>query len=155
MISNKDISEALLQNERVVSCVFLGKGIFLLRMEGDSLPMKTNSYGVMQIVDPERFNKEFSPRNFVVGMEELDLAIDMEDEQFCLEPPVRVAEEWEEESSEIELDSIGELETFEDFANSWEAHECSDHAASIVPELDDDWEEIESDDGHRELYQND
>ena len=129
MISNKDISEALLQNERVVSCVFLGKGIFLLRMEGDSLPMKTNSYGVMQIVDPERFNREFSPRNFVVGMDELDLAIDMEDEQFCLEPPMRVAEEWEE-SDEL---TIGELETFEDFANNWE--------------------EIESDDGHRELYQ--
>jgi len=131
MISNKIISEALLQNERVVSCVFLGKGIFLLRMEGDSLPMKTNSYGVMQIVDPERFNREFSPRNFVVGMDELDLAIDMEDEQFCLEPPMRVAEEWEE-SDEL---TIGELETFEDFANNWE--------------------EIESDDGHRELYQHD
>jgi len=131
MISNKDISEALLQNERVVSCVFLGKGIFLLRMEGDSLPMKTNSYGVMKIVDLERFNKEFSPRNFVVGMDELDLAIDMEDEQFCLEPPMRVAEEWEE-SDEL---TIGELETFEDFANNWE--------------------EIESDDGHRELYQHD
>ena len=130
MISNRDISEALLQNERVVTCQFLGKGIFLLRMEGDSLPMKTNSYGVMQIVDPERFNKEFSPRNFVVGMDELDQVLDMEDEQFCLEPPMRVAEEWDESE-----DSIGELETFEDFAN--------------------DWEEIESDDGHRELYQND
>jgi hypothetical protein len=130
MISNRDISEALLQNERVVTCQFLGKGIFLLRMEGDSLPMKTNSYGVMQIVDPERFNKEFSPRNFVVGMDELDQVLDMEDEQFCLEPPMRVAEEWDESE-----DSIGELETFEDFANSWE--------------------EIESDDGHRELYQND
>ena len=127
MISNRDISEALLQNVRVVSCQFLGKGIFLLRMEGDSLPMKTNSYGVMQIVDPERFNKEFSPRNFVVGMDELELAIDMEDEQFCLEPPMRVAEEWEE-SGEL---TIGELETFED------------------------WEEVESDDGHRELYQHD
>ena len=127
MISNRDISEALLQNVRVVSCQFLGKGIFLLRMEGDSLPMKTNSYGVMQIVDPERFNKEFSPRNFVVGMDELDLVLDMEDEQFCLEPPVRVAEEWEE-SSDL---TIGELETFED------------------------WEEVESDDGHRELYQYD
>jgi hypothetical protein len=127
MISNRDISEALLQNERVVSCVFLGKGIFLLRMEGDSLPMKTNSYGVMKTVDLERFNREFSPRNFVVGMDELDLAIDMEDEQFCLEPPMRVAEEWEE-SGEL---TIGELETSED------------------------WEEVESDDGHRELYQND
>ena len=127
MISNRDISEALLQNERVVSCVFLGKGIFLLRMEGDSLPMKTNSYGVMKIVDLERFNKEFSPRNFVVGMDELDQVLDMEDEQFCLEPPMRVAEEWEE-SGEL---TIGELETFED------------------------WEEVESDDGHRELYQYD
>jgi hypothetical protein len=128
MISNRDISEALLQNERVVSCQFLGKGIYLLRMEGDSLPTKTNSYGVMRIVDLERFNAEFSPRNFVVGMDELDLVLDMEDEQFCLEPPMRVAEEWDESE-----DSIGELETFEDFANSWQ--------------------EIESDDGHRELYQ--
>ena len=128
MISNRDIGEALLQNERVVSCEFLGKGIYLLRMVGDDLPMKTNSYGVMKIVHLERFNAEFSPRNFVVGMDELDLAIDMEDEQFCLEPPMRVAEEWED-------DSIGELETFEDFAN--------------------DWEEIESGNGHKELYQND
>ena len=127
MISNRDISEALLQNVRVVSCQFLGKGIYLLRMEGDSYPRKMNSYGIMKVVDLERFNKEFSPRNFVVGMDELDLAIDMEDEQFCLEPPMRVAEEWEE-SSDL---TIGELETFED------------------------WEEVESDDGHRELYQYD
>jgi hypothetical protein len=69
----------------------------------------------MKIVDLERFNSEFSPRNFVVGMDELELAIDMEDEQFCLEPPVRVAEEWEE-SSDL---TIGELETFEDFAMNW------------------------------------
>jgi len=127
MISNRDISEALLQNVRVVSCQFLGKGIYLLRMEGDSYPRKMNSYGIMKVVDLERFNKEFSPRNFVVGMDELDLVLDMEDEQFCLEPPVRVAEEWEE-SSDL---TIGELETFED------------------------WEEVESDDGHRELYQHD
>jgi len=127
MISNRDIGEALLQNERVVSCEFLGKGIYLLRMEGDSYPRKMNSYGIMKVVDLERFNKEFSPRNFVVGMDELDLVLDMEDEQFCLEPPMRVAEEWEE-SSEL---TIGELETFED------------------------WEEVESDDGHRELYQYD
>ena len=127
MISNRDIGEALLQNERVVSCQFLGKGIYLLRMEGDSYPRKMNSYGIMKVVDLERFNKEFSPRNFVVGMDELDLVLDMEDEQFCLEPPMRVAEEWEE-SDEL---TIGELETFED------------------------WEEVESDDGHRELYQYD
>ena len=135
MISNKDIGEALLRNDKVVTCRFLGKGIFLLTMVGDSYPRKMNSYGVMQTVDLERYNREFSPRNFVVGMDEAEASIDMEDENFCLEPPMRVAEEWEEESSEIELDSIGELETFEDFAN--------------------DWEEIESDDGHRELYQND
>ena len=107
MISNRDVGEALLQNVRVVSCQFLGKGIYLLRMEGDSYPRKMNSYGVMQTVDLERFNKEFSPRNFVVGMDEAEASIDMEDEQFCLEPPMRVAEEWE--------DSIGELETFEDW----------------------------------------
>ena len=101
MISNRDISEALLQNERVVSCVFLGKGIFLLRMEGDSLPMKTNSYGVMKIVDLERYNREFSPRNFVVGMGELEQAADAE---------------------------------YELYEKNWEA--------------------LESDDGHRELYQN-
>ncbi len=96
MISNEHIGEAIQRNNDVDTCQFLGKGIFLLRMEGDSLPMKTNSYGVMKTVDLERFNREFSPRNFVVGMDELDLAIDMEDEQFCLEPPMRVAEEWEE-----------------------------------------------------------
>lgn len=99
MISNRDITEALLQNDRVVSCQFLGKGIFLLRMEGDSLPMKTNSYGVMQVVDPERFNREFSPRNFVVGMDELEAAADAE---------------------------------YELYQNNWE--------------------KLESDDGHRELY---
>ena len=107
MISNRDITEALLQNERVVSCQFLGKGIFLLRMENDNLPMKTNSYGVMKIVDLERFNREFSPRNFVVGMGELDLAADRE------------------------LD----------------AHDMQ--CAKAKAEF---WEEIESDDGHRELY---
>ena len=99
MISNRDISEALLQNERVVTCQFLGKGIFLLRMEGDSLPMKTNSYGIMKIVDPERFNREFSPRNFVVGMDELD-----------------------------------------------------EHDMQCAKAEQEHWEELESDDGHRELY---
>ena len=91
MISNKDIGEALERNDDVVSCQFLGEGIFLLRMSGDSLPMKTNSYGVMQIVDPELFYKEFSPRVFVTNLMETDV---------------------------------------------------------------DNWEELESDDGHRELYQN-
>jgi hypothetical protein len=97
MISNKDIGEALHQNDRVVSCQFLGKGIYLLRMAGDDLPMKTNSYGVMKIVDLERFNREFSPRNFVTNLMTEDAGENM-----------------------------------------------------VV----DNWEETESDDGHRELYQN-
>ena len=99
MISNKLIGEALLRNDNVVSCVFLGKGIFLLRMEGDSLPMKTNSYGVMKTVDPELFNREFSPRIFVVGMDDLEAMVEAEEEHRY-----------------------------------------------------ENWEEIESDDGHRELY---
>jgi len=111
MISNKLIGEALLRNDNVVSCVFLGKGIFLLRMEGDSLPMKTNSYGVMKIVDPELFNREFSPRTFVVGMDELEVVADTE--------------------SEVVFGAAAKRE-FE-----W---------------LEKNWEEVESDDGHRDLY---
>ncbi len=107
MISNTDITESLIKNDRVVSCQFLGKGIFLLRMEGDTLPMKTNSYGVMKIVDLERFNREFSPRNFVVGMDELDLSADRE------------------------LDA---------------------HDMQCAKAEQEHWEELESDDGHRELY---
>jgi|TARA_R110000751_G_scaffold271972_1_gene372132 hypothetical protein len=111
MISNKLIGEALLRNDNVVSCVFLGKGIFLLRMEGDSLPMKTNSYGVMKTVDPELFNREFSPRIFVVGMDELEVVADTE--------------------SEVVFGAAAKRE-FE-----W---------------LEKNWEEVESDDGHRDLY---
>jgi len=111
MISNKIIGEAILQNERVVSCVFLGRGMFLLRMEGDSLPMKTNSYGVMKIVDLERFNREFSPRNFVVGMDELDLSADRELDAHDMQCAKAKAEFWENEQFD---------------------------PASIVPELDDD-----------------
>ena len=107
MISNRDVGEALLQNERVVSCQCLGKGIYLLRMEGDNLPMKTNSYGIMKIVDLERFNREFSPRNSLVGMGEL------------------------EQEADRELD----------------AHDMQ--CAKAKAEF---WEEIESDDSHRELY---
>ena len=76
-------------------------------MEGDNLPMKTNSYGIMKIVDLERFNREFSPRNFVVGMGEL------------------------EQEADRELD----------------AHDMQ--CAKAKAEF---WEEIESDDSHRELY---
>ena len=99
MISNKDIGEALLRNDKVVTCRFLGKGIFLLTMVGDSYPRKMNSYALMQTVDLERFNREFSPRNFVVGMGELEQAADAEHEIY-----------------------------------------------------EKNWEETESDDGHRELY---
>jgi hypothetical protein len=105
MISNKLIGEALLRNDRVVRCQFLGKGVFLLTMEGDSYPRKMNSYGVMKVVDLERFNAEFSPRNFVVGMGELELD---ENDMQCAKA-------------------------------EYEYHEAN-------------WEELESDDGHRELY---
>ena len=107
MISNEHIGEALERNYDVVSCQFLGKGIYLLLMVGDELPMKTNSYGVMKIVDLERVNREFSPRNVVVGMGEL------------------------EQGADRELD----------------AHDMQ--CAKAKAEF---WEEIESDDGHRELY---
>jgi hypothetical protein len=121
MISNKLIGEAIAQNDDVVTCQFLGNGMFLLRMVDDELPQKMNSYAVMKTVDRDWFDLQFSPRTFETNL--------TEDEQFCLEPPVRVAEEWDESD-----DSIGELDTLEDFANNWE--------------------EIESDDGHRELYEN-
>ena len=100
MISNELIGEALQRNDNVVSCQFLGKGIFLLRMEGDSLPMKTNSYGVMKTVDLERFNREFSPRNFVVGMDELDLAADRELDEHDMQCAKAKREFWEEVESD-------------------------------------------------------
>ena len=113
MISNELICEALLRNDNVVSCQILGKGIYLLRMEGDNLPTKTNSYGIMKIVDPERFNREFSPRNFVVGMGELEIVAEKE------------LDEHDMQCAKAE----------------YEYHEAN-------------WEALESDDGHRELYQN-
>ena len=121
MISNKLIGKALARNDDVVTCQFLGNGMFLLRMVDDELPQKMNSYAVMKTVDRDWFDLQFSPRTFETNL--------TEDEQFCLEPPMRVAEEWDESD-----DSIGELDTIEDFSNNWE--------------------EIESDDGHRELYEN-
>jgi len=92
-----------------------------------------NSYGVLKVIDTVWYGMQFAPRNLTKEMADGIEAADAQyDEQFSLQPPVRVVEEYEE-SCEIELDSIGELETFEDFAN--------------------DWEEIESDDGHLELYE--
>ena len=70
MISNELIGEALQRNDNVVSCQFLGKGIFLLRMVGDSLPMKMNSYAVMQTVDPDWYECEFAPKTFVTNLME-------------------------------------------------------------------------------------
>ena len=95
MISNEHIGEALHRNHDVVSCQFLGKGIYLLLMVGDELPMKTNSYGVMKIIDEEWFNRQFSPRVFVTNLMTEDAGEQM---------------------------------------------------------VTDNWEETESDDGHRELY---
>jgi hypothetical protein len=88
MISNKLIGEALLRNDNVVSCQFLGKGIFLLRMIGDEFAQKMNSYAVMNVLEPE--------------LDEVDM-------------------------------------------------QCALAAAEFY---EANWEELESDDGHRELYQN-
>jgi len=63
MISNKDIGEALLRNDNVVSCKFLGRGIFLLLMADWELPQKMNSYAVMKAVDPTWYSIQFAPRN--------------------------------------------------------------------------------------------
>jgi len=142
MISTTDIFEAAARNADVYTLQYLGDGLYMLLMEDDRnnglLPQKMNSYGVLKVIDTVWYNMQFAPRNLTKEnadyIEAADAQYDepVSDEEFCLTSPVRVAEEYEE-SCEIELDSIGELETFEDFAN--------------------DWEEIESDDGHLELYQ--
>jgi len=142
MIETKDIFEAAARNADVYTLQYLGDGLYMLLMEDDRnnglLPQKMNSYGVLKVIDTVWYNMQFAPRNLTKEnadyIEAADAQYDepVSDEEFCLKSPVRVAEEYEE-SCEIELDSIGELETFEDFAN--------------------DWEEIESDDGHLELYQ--
>ena len=141
MIPRNDIFEAAQRNADVYYMNYLGDGLYMLLMEDDRNngrePQKMNSYGVLKVIDPTWYGMQFAPRNLTKEMEDsveaADVQYDEADfEDFCLQPPVRVAEEYEE-SCEIELDSIGELETFEDFAN--------------------DWEEIESDDGHLELYQ--
>ena len=109
MISNKDIGEALLRNDKVVTCRFLGKGIFLLTMVGDSYPRKMNSYALMKTVDLERFNSEFSPRNFVVGMDELEPVADRELDEHDMQCAKAKAEFWEE----IESDD-GHRELYDD-----------------------------------------
>jgi hypothetical protein len=137
MISTTDIFDAASRNPEVYTLRYLGTGLYILHMEDDRnnglLPQKMNSYGVLKVIDPTWYGMQFAPRNLTKEMADGIEAADAQyDEQFSLQPPVRVAEEYEE-SCEIELDSIGELETFEDFAN--------------------DWEEVESDDGHVELYE--
>jgi hypothetical protein len=142
MISTTDIFDAASRNPEVYTLRYLGTGLYILHMEDDRnnglLPQKMNSYGVLKAIDPTWYGMQFAPRNLTKemadGIEAADAQYDepVNDEEFCLERPLRVAEEYEE-SCEVELDSIGELETFEDFAN--------------------DWEEIESDDGHLELYE--
>ena len=140
MIASSDIFDAAKRNDEVYILQYLGTGLYLLLMEDDRnnglQPQKMNSYGVLKVIDPTWYGMQFAPRNLTKEMEDsveaADVQYDEADfEDFCLQPPVRVAEEWDE-SEEL---TIGELETFEDFANNWE--------------------EIESDDGHRELYQYD
>jgi len=130
MISTTDIFEAAARNMDVYTLQYLGDGLYILLMEDDRnnglLPQKMNSYGVLQVIDPTWYGMQFAPRNLTKEMADGIEAADAQyDEQFSLQPPVRVAEEYEE-SCEMELDSIGELETFEDFANDWEEIESGD-----------------------------
>lgn len=72
MISNELIGEAIARNDDVCSCKFLGKGMFLLRMVGDELPQKMNSYAVMKIVDRNWFEIAFSPNTYITSEAEED-----------------------------------------------------------------------------------
>ena len=63
MISNELIGEAIQRNNDVVTCQFLGEGLFLLLMADWELPQKMNSYAVMQTVDPTWYSIQFAPRN--------------------------------------------------------------------------------------------
>ena len=125
MISTSDIFDAAKRNDEVYILQYLGTGLYLLLMEDDRnnglQPQKMNSYGVLKVIDPTWYGMQFAPRNLTKEMEDsveaADVQYDEADfEDFCLQPPVRVAEEWDE-SEEL---TIGELETFEDFANNWE-----------------------------------
>ena len=125
MIPRTDIFDAAQRNHEVYYMDYLGDGLYMLLMEDDRNngrePQKMNSYGVLKVIDPTWYGMQFAPRNLTKEMEDsveaADVQYDEADfEDFCLQPPVRIAEEWEE-SGEL---TIGELETFEDFANSWE-----------------------------------
>jgi len=125
MIASSDIFDAAKRNDEVYILQYLGTGLYLLLMEDDRnnglQPQKMNSYGVLKVIDPTWYGMQFAPRNLTKEMEDsveaADVQYDEADfEDFCLQPPVRVAEEWDE-SEEL---TIGELETFEDFANNWE-----------------------------------
>ena len=126
MIPRTDIFDAAQRNLEVYYMDYLGDGLYMLQMEDDRNngrePQKMNSYGVLKVIDPTWYGIQFAPRNLTKEMEDSVEAADAQydepesDEEFSLQPPMRVAEEWEE-SGEL---TIGELETFEDFANSWE-----------------------------------
>lgn len=126
MIPTSDIFEAATQNPEVYYMDYLGDGLYMLQMEDDRNnglePQKMNSYGVLQVIDPTWYGIQFAPRNLTKEREDSIEAADAQhdgldnDSDFCLQPPMRVVEEWEE-SDEL---TIGELETFEDFANNWE-----------------------------------
>jgi len=130
MISTSDIFDAARRNDDIWSLQYLGNGLYMLLMEDEHykslLPQKMNSYGVLKVIDPTWYGMQYAPRNLTKEMADGIEAADAQyDEQFSLQPPVRVAEAWD--------DSIGELATFEDLTNTWA--------------------EVESDDGHRELYE--
>jgi len=125
MIPRTDIFDAAQRNPEVYYMDYLGDGLYMLLMEDDRNngrePQKMNSYGVLKVIDPTWYGMQFAPRNLTKEMADSVEAADVQydeadfDSDFCLQPPVRVAEEWDESE-----DSIGELETFEDFANNWE-----------------------------------
>ena len=127
MIDKKDIFEAAGRNFNIDVMQHLGDGLYVLSMLDDTEPpQKLNSYAVMKVLNPTWYAMCFAPRNLTKEMaDSIDAADAQYDEQFCLQPPVRVAEAWD--------DSIGELATFEDLTNTWA--------------------EVDSDDGHRELYE--
>jgi|TARA_B110001454_G_scaffold136177_1_gene126581 hypothetical protein len=118
MIDKKDIFEAAGRNFNIDVMQYLGDGLYVLSMLDDTEPpQKLNSYAVMKVLNPTWYAMCFAPRNLTKEMaDSIDAADAQYDEQFCLQPPVRVAEEWDE-SSDL---TIGELETLEDFSNNWE-----------------------------------
>jgi len=69
MIPTKHIFESAQLNDDIWSLQYLGEGLYLLAMVDNKVPQKMNSYGVMSIIDEDRFNREFAPRNFTEEIE--------------------------------------------------------------------------------------